>query len=200
MASSNRVLRQCVTVHEAEIVRDRLLAAGVRAFVIGTDMATALSLGGAGTDVGVRLVVPPDDFDRAAELLAQDERVLREAGPWRCSRCDETNEPSFDVCWNCSKHDNPYRPVLVDADAAVGIPTPPADDTSLDDRVRRILMGSIIAMMLFPPASALTILMLLRLPRQAGATEGRKWQIAAALLISLIGLIFAAVIIQGWIG
>lgn len=240
MPATHRVLRQCVTVHEAEIVRDRLIAAGVRAFVTGTDMATALSLGGAGTDVGVRLVVPSEDFDHAAELLAEDERTLREAGPWRCGRCDQPNEASFEVCWSCSKpredepatiltddfvdggppassfdaspsevagrrkapveDGNPYRPVLVGNDSrAMDRESLPEVETTLNDRVRRLLLGSIVAAMLFPPASTLVLVLLLRLPRQATSTDARKWRVIAASIISVIGIVFAVGIVLQWV-
>lgn len=238
MPPTTRLLRQCVTVHEAEIVRDRLIAAGVRAFVTGTDMATALSLGGAGTDVGVRLVVPPEDFDHATELLAEDERILREAGAWRCGRCDQPNEASFEVCWSCSKprddepatiltddfvdegqtpepfdagtnevvtygkpmpdDGNPYRPVIVDH-RPPAMPGKPSDDNGIpDDHVRRLLLGSIIATMLFPPASVIVIVLLVRLPRKVAWTEGQRWRIVAASIISFVGLMIATGLLMQW--
>ena len=230
-----------MTVHEAEIVRDRLTAAGVRAFVTGTDMATALSMGGAGTDVGVRIVVVPDDYDRAAELLAEDERVRREAGPWRCSRCEEPNEAAFEVCWSCSKprqdepaanfgddfvddrpsppgsfgdtievtpdrtvrgpeNGNPYRPILIDDSAKPSAPSDVPDDAVLDDRVRRVLFGSIVATLLFPIANAVVIFMLLRLPREAAASNSRKWRIVAASVISVLGLLIGIGLMMAFVG
>ncbi|MGB7324662.1 MAG: DUF2007 domain-containing protein [Rubripirellula sp.] len=103
MTRLTRTLRGFSDVFEAEIIRDRLAAANIRAFVTGTDMATALSLGGAATSNGVRLEVANDDYARAVATLEDDDRRLREAGDWQCRRCSEPNEASFEVCWSCSK-------------------------------------------------------------------------------------------------
>ncbi len=102
-SQANRTLRGFPDVFEAEIVRDRLAAADIRCYVKGTDMATALSLGGAATSKGVRLEVAPEDYERAIETLERDERVRQEAGGWCCGRCGEPNESSFEICWSCSK-------------------------------------------------------------------------------------------------
>ncbi|TWU47420.1 hypothetical protein Poly51_52200 [Rubripirellula tenax] len=103
MSTKNRILHVYTDGFEAEIVRDRLAAAGIQAFVVGTDMATALSLGGAGTIQGVRLEVSPADYDLAIETLVDDDRRLREAGYWKCGRCSEPNQPAFELCWSCNK-------------------------------------------------------------------------------------------------
>lgn len=101
--ASLTVVRSCADRIEAESIRIRLAEAGIRAMITGTDMGTALGLGGAGTMRMVRVEVPNEDAQRAAELLAEDERKAAEAGPWICSRCHEQNEATFDVCWSCSK-------------------------------------------------------------------------------------------------
>jgi hypothetical protein len=97
------VLRNCADRVEAETIRIRLAAAGIRAIITGTDAATALSLGGAPTSRLVRVEVQRADHERAVALLEEDQRRLREAGPWICSRCREQNEAAFDVCWSCEK-------------------------------------------------------------------------------------------------
>lgn len=103
MSNPTVPLREFSDVFAAEAVRSRLDAAGIRAFVTGTDQATALGLGGAMTTRGVRLEVPPADYDRAREILVRDDQVRREASSWLCSRCEEPNEATFEICWSCSK-------------------------------------------------------------------------------------------------
>ncbi|MFK8111021.1 MAG: hypothetical protein AB8B91_02400 [Rubripirellula sp.] len=88
---------------QAETIRIRLAAAGIQAIVTGTDAAAALSMGGAGSDRLVRVEVARSDFDQAMTLLLEDRERLANAKPWICSRCDEQNEPAFEVCWKCSK-------------------------------------------------------------------------------------------------
>ncbi|TWU55303.1 putative signal transducing protein [Rubripirellula reticaptiva] len=145
MTRLTRTLRGFSDVFEAEIIRDRLAAANIRAFVTGTDMATALSLGGAATSNGVRLEVANDDYDRAVATLADDEKRLREAGDWQCGRCSEPNEASFEVCWSCNKprSDDDKRTRFLDTQtdttesAAEGfgdIEVVAPDASSLDDR------------------------------------------------------------------
>ncbi len=76
---------------------------GITALITGTDSATALSMGGAGTDRLVRVEVAAADHERAIGLLEADQIALEQAGPWVCHRCHEQNEPAFEVCWSCSK-------------------------------------------------------------------------------------------------
>lgn len=138
------VLRDYTDRVEAETVRIRLAAAGIKAIVTGEDAATALGLGGAVTWRMVRIEVPAEDIERAAAILEQDRRLLLEAGPWICSRCHEQNEAAFEVCWSCSKPrtdddqrgrlDEP-RPPVASAGLASSIsvetpPLPPVDDAN----------------------------------------------------------------------
>jgi hypothetical protein len=92
---------KCGQVWEAEIVRERLESAGIRAFVQGGESATSLSYVGVALG-GVRVQVPDSDLIRAKELLAADELQHETAGPWKCPRCDEPNEAGFDLCYSCS--------------------------------------------------------------------------------------------------
>ena len=41
------------------------------------------------------------DFDKAKNVLVEmkPEKVTGE--PWVCSKCKETHEPQFEICWNC---------------------------------------------------------------------------------------------------
>lgn len=103
METSRAVLRGYADRVEAETIRIRLAAAGIPAFVTGTDAATALGLGGAATWRMVRVEVPVEDYVRATLLLEEDQRRIRQAGPWICNRCREQNEAAFEVCWSCAK-------------------------------------------------------------------------------------------------
>lgn len=97
---------------EAEILRTRLDAAGILAVVNGGEVATMLSHIGSAV-VGVRVEVAPEDFERAAEILREDEIDRAERSAWECGRCDERNEPLFDLCWSCGKsrdESDPSRP------------------------------------------------------------------------------------------
>lgn len=45
-------------------------------------------------------VAHDDDLDRATEIAST---VVSQPGAaqWICNRCRESNDPSFDFCWNC---------------------------------------------------------------------------------------------------
>jgi len=40
------------------------------------------------------------DYDRAVQLLDSTESESP-SDPWKCSRCGETNEGQFSICWSC---------------------------------------------------------------------------------------------------
>lgn len=94
-------VRRCGPIWQAEMIRDRLEAAGLRAFVQGSESNRMLSHVGTALG-GVRVQVPASELETAREVLLADERQRATAGPWQCPRCDEPNEASFDVCWSCS--------------------------------------------------------------------------------------------------
>jgi hypothetical protein len=75
---------------------------GVTAGVEGGNVNTALSHVGSALS-GVRLLVAEQDYARARELLVRygEKNSLRTS--WYCGECQETNEPSFDLCWSCGK-------------------------------------------------------------------------------------------------
>jgi hypothetical protein len=131
-------IRSCSDRFEAESLRIRLAEAGIRAVITGTDMETALGLGGAGTMRLVRLEVATEDAERATLILVEDERIARTAGPWICSRCREQNEATFEVCWSCSKRrsdDDQQEQADTSAHQAAMTPTttpqtPPSHDSS----------------------------------------------------------------------
>jgi hypothetical protein len=109
MLTTTKTLRVFANPHEAEIMRTRLDAAGILAVINGAEVAHMLSH--IGTAVAkVRLEVAPEDFDRAIEVLKEDERRRGELTDWKCVRCDEDNDAAFDLCWNCSKKRDPSDP------------------------------------------------------------------------------------------
>lgn len=97
------VLRECADRIEAETIRIRLGVEDIHVFISGTDSATALSLGGAGTNRLVRVEVAEHQAKHAHRLLEEDARRVLELGPWVCSKCEEQNEAAFELCWSCSK-------------------------------------------------------------------------------------------------
>jgi hypothetical protein len=111
-------LRRCSNVIEADTLRIRLAAAGIDAVIQGGEGFTALGqIGGAAGYP--QLDVRSEDYDRAVAVLQADESASEHAKPWICSRCDERNEATFDLCWSCQKTrdesdqavaKNPYRP------------------------------------------------------------------------------------------
>lgn len=45
-------------------------------------------------------VVNDADYDKALTLI--DARFAENrTGEWQCSRCQEINDPAFELCWNC---------------------------------------------------------------------------------------------------
>ncbi|TWU34492.1 hypothetical protein Poly41_46400 [Novipirellula artificiosorum] len=97
------IVRVCADAFSAETIRNRLATEGISSIVTGTDPVTALGLGGAPTNRMPRVEVAEKDYRRAIEILKADELLLDQATPWICSRCDEQNEPAFEVCWSCNK-------------------------------------------------------------------------------------------------
>ncbi len=95
-------LKRFKDVVEAETIRIRLQTAGINATVQGGETATTLSY--IGSAVGYPYIeVDAADVDRATALLQADQDLLDTAVAWTCSRCNEHNEPAFEVCWSCNK-------------------------------------------------------------------------------------------------
>ncbi len=93
---------RCADRFEAESIRIRLDAAGIRAFVRGDDAVTSMAISGGGVNTAIVVVeVAPDDYEQATQILAEDTRRRLTLGSWTCDECSETNDPSFDLCWNC---------------------------------------------------------------------------------------------------
>lgn len=88
---------------------NRLIVANARNIVeaagIGVVLKNEYAAGGIGElsafDAWVELWVTDDsNYDRASRLL-KNAFSAENAVPWTCSNCNESNDPSFDLCWNC---------------------------------------------------------------------------------------------------
>ncbi len=89
-------LMSCRDAIQAETIRNRLETAGIMAVVQGAEVGTTLSY--VGVAIGYpNIEVDANDLSRARELLDADRVSLQTAGAWNCSRCDEFNEPAFEV-------------------------------------------------------------------------------------------------------
>lgn len=51
-------------------------------------------------------VVKDRDFERATKIAGSVESQPN-AAQWICNRCQESNDPSFDFCWNCGADAEP---------------------------------------------------------------------------------------------
>lgn len=70
------------------------------------------AIGGAGEispfDAWPEVWLTDDDwFNRATKLIAELESPVTEGTPWICQHCQEENEASFEICWNCGTEFNP---------------------------------------------------------------------------------------------
>ena len=101
MNSDRVTLQQFYDVSHAEMVRARLAVEDIDATIQETTYAANIGVGEAAIRESVRLEVLPADLDRAAAILKRDEMMLELAGEWKCDRCQECNEPAFELCWNC---------------------------------------------------------------------------------------------------
>ena len=46
-------------------------------------------------------VINEFDFNRAKEVLKEMTPSEVKGENWTCSKCAETHEPQFEICWNC---------------------------------------------------------------------------------------------------
>jgi hypothetical protein len=97
-----------LTPAEAGVLRSRLDAERIPAFVDGELIGTALSHLTAGVG-GARLLVREGDVERALTIVerAADEAEAdanvpdRKSPPWICPRCRADVEAGFEICWQC---------------------------------------------------------------------------------------------------
>lgn len=40
-------------------------------------------------------------YNRATQLITELDTLDKEARPWVCHQCQEPNEASFEICWQC---------------------------------------------------------------------------------------------------
>lgn len=93
---------RCADRVEAETIRIRLSAAGITGFVLGDDATTSMAISGGGINTAiVRVEVSIDDYEKAKTLLNEDKTRQLNLGPWTCGQCSESNDSTFDLCWNC---------------------------------------------------------------------------------------------------
>ncbi len=98
MSDDLKTVASFSTPIEADIVRNRLEAAGVQAFLADENtigwlwhLGTALS--------GVKVVVAESDLPQAVGILEQTADESAEA--WTCLKCEAQVDGLLDVCWSC---------------------------------------------------------------------------------------------------
>ena len=89
---------------EAELLAAKLRQAGLNARVVGHYLQNAVGDLPA-VAIAPRIWVLESQEAKARKLLQAYERAqAQQPGPpsnWKCSNCQETNDSSFDLCWNC---------------------------------------------------------------------------------------------------
>jgi len=103
MAENLKTLATFTTPIEADIVRNRLEAAGVQAF-LGDEQSIGW-LWHLGTALhGVKVLVAEADLPRALEILEEAQLPAAEgrpAQPWSCPKCGAEVDAEMEVCWAC---------------------------------------------------------------------------------------------------
>jgi len=99
-----REVYSAADAQEAHFIKAMLQEAGIEARVVGDHLQTASGELPAVT-ISPRVWVNANNFDQGRKLIA-DHQTQRQSsalssGPWTCVECDESNEPSFEICWNC---------------------------------------------------------------------------------------------------
>ncbi len=106
MADSElREVYSAADTQDAHFIMAALDEAGIDARVVGDHLQNAVG------DlpfvaIAPRVWVRSEDFDKARAIIAARQQVGRQpnaasATEWKCAECGETNEPSFEICWNC---------------------------------------------------------------------------------------------------
>ena len=89
---------------EAQLIQSVLEQEGIQAQVVGDHLQNAVGDLPA-MAIAPRVWVRTVDAERAREVIDQHQRSRRAAtapeSEWTCAACGETNEPTFDLCWNC---------------------------------------------------------------------------------------------------
>ena len=85
---------------DAQLVRDRLVEAGVAAKVHGTLLTGAV--GELPADTRPTVWIEDDElYERARQLVTAFEQADPEGQNWTCPACGEANGPAFETCWHC---------------------------------------------------------------------------------------------------
>jgi hypothetical protein len=100
-----------VDVPEAHLVHAVLQDAGIEARIVGEHLQNAVGDLPA-VSIAPRIWVHAENFERAREIIkAWQQEKLESSAPdaakWECSGCGETNEPAFELCWNCQTETPP---------------------------------------------------------------------------------------------
>lgn len=152
-------LRRCQSAAEASLIAARLETAGLEAFVQGSEVTTMLSYIGTAIQTA-RVEVAQRDVDRAEAVLRQDALDACIKTAWQCSRCDQHNEPAFEMCWSCSKSRSDsdpasgsdeddrdaarFAPAIADPDEPIGgHDDTPAVRLSADDKINPFAVTTI---------------------------------------------------------
>ena len=95
--SDLQLLETVSLAYEAEHLQQVLASAGIEAFVEGLHGSNAFGMNALMGSIKIK--VRPADLPRARQALSEAfNSVGRE---WYCGQCQETNEASFDICWQC---------------------------------------------------------------------------------------------------
>jgi hypothetical protein len=92
-----REVYSAANTQEAHCVKGALESAGIEARVVGDHLQNAvgdLPAVSIAPQVWVRL----SDWEQARQIVLARPAP---ANPWECPQCDEPNEGSFEICWNC---------------------------------------------------------------------------------------------------
>ena len=131
MSGNLTIVAKYGTPEEAHLIRNRLEAAGIRAFLEG-EVTSAWAWHFANALGGVKVLVPEEDAGQAEKILdslrqevtAPDARP--EAGPptesaadaWACPNCQAEVDADLDVCWSCgTTADGGVGPAVHEAEA-----------------------------------------------------------------------------------
>lgn len=94
------VLEKFGSEAEAQSAQAWLEQVGIKSFLEGSMSSATLTNFGLGA---VKLVVPESSLQAAKAALQQYREQTFDGETWYCEQCHETNEASFDICWNCQR-------------------------------------------------------------------------------------------------
>ena len=95
-------IHSCWSLAEAEIVRMRLASEGIPSCFENASVVLWCWYYANATG-GVKLFVRRSDADEARRILSTADHLFRDdASSWTCSRCGQTVDETWRVCWSCS--------------------------------------------------------------------------------------------------